>query len=79
MLGAGRNPPHSFIRSQLVGDPTGSKSFDARAHEWCDLRQPRWKPIHTKDVIASLERDIFPLLRPVPLIEIDEPLLLSLC
>ena len=77
LLRAGRDPRHSFIRSQLVGDTTGSKSFEALAREWYDLRQPRWKPIHAKDVITSLERDIFPLLGPMPLTEIDEPLLLT--
>lgn len=76
LLRAGRDPRHSFIRLQLVGDTTGSKSFEALAREWYDLRQPRWKPIHAKDVIRSLERDIFPILGPMPLTEIDEQLLL---
>lgn len=77
LLRAGRDPRHSFIRLQLVGDTTGSKSLETLAREWYNLRQPRWKPIHAKDVIRSLERDIFPILGPMPLTEIDEQLLLA--
>jgi len=77
LLREGRDPRHSFNRSKLVGDAAGTKSFEVLAREWYDLRQPRWKPVHANDVITSLERDIFPLLGPMPLQEIDEPLLLA--
>lgn len=59
LLSACRDPRHAFIRSQLLGDTTGSKSFEVLARESYDLRQPRWKPIHAKDVITRpLERSV---------------------
>jgi len=77
LLREGRDPRHSFNRLKLVGNATGTKNFETLAREWHDLRQSHWKPVHAKDVIRSLERDIFPLLGPMPLTEIDEQLLLK--
>src|SRR5690554_1085972 len=62
LLREGRDPRHSFNRLKLVGDVAGTKSFETLAREWHDHRQSHWKPVHAKDVITSLERDIFPLL-----------------
>ncbi|NCN86185.1 MAG: integrase arm-type DNA-binding domain-containing protein [Sphingomonadales bacterium] len=77
LLREGRDPRHSFNRLKLVGEAAGTKSFETLAREWHDLRQSHWKPVHAKDVITSLERDVFPLLGPMPLTEIDEQLLLK--
>ncbi len=77
LLREGRDPRHSFNRLKLVGDAAGTKGFETLAREWHDNRQPQWKPVHAKDVITSLERDVFPLLGPMPLMEIDEQLLLK--
>ena len=53
-------------------------SFENVAREWHALQLDRWKPVHANDVITSLERDVFPHLGPMPLEEIDKPLLLSI-
>ncbi|CAO1652993.1 tyrosine-type recombinase/integrase [Parasphingorhabdus sp. NYA22] len=77
LLREGRDPRHSFNRLKLVGNAAGTKSFETLAREWHDNRRPHWKPVHAKDVITSLERDIFPILGPMPPTEIDEQLLLK--
>ena len=77
ILRAGRDPRHAARRGRLVGANDSVKSFEDVAREWHALQIERWKPVHAKDVITSLERDIFPHLGPMPMPEIDKPLLLS--
>ncbi len=77
ILRDGRDPRHSAKRSRLVGGNDSPRSFEEVAREWHALQVGRWKPVHAKDVITSLERDIFPDLGAMPLDEIDKPLLLS--
>lgn len=38
----------------------GDVSFENLARRWHDRRRSRWSPQHAADVLASLERDIFP-------------------
>lgn len=76
-LRSGCDPRHAFNISKLVGVDSGDKNFEALAREWYELQKPRWKPVHAKDVITSLERDIFPSLGPMPLALIDVTLLLT--
>ena len=77
ILRNGRDPRHSVRRSRLIGQNDPAKSLEQVAREWHGLQVARWKPVHAKDVITSLERDIFPYLGSMPLAEIDKPLLLS--
>ena len=78
ILREGRDPRHSAKRGRLVGAGDAAKSFEEVAREWHALQIESWKPVHAKDVITSLERDIFPHLGSMPLAEIDKPLLLSI-
>ena len=77
ILREGRDPRHAVKRGRLVGDVAMSKSFEVVAREWHALQLGRWKPVHANDVITSLERDIFPDLGSMPLVDIDKPLLLA--
>jgi len=45
--------------------------FETIARAWFDARKDRWSEIHAGDVIASLERDVFPAIgtRPIGAIE----------
>ena len=64
-------------RGRLVGDEGMSKPFEVVAREWHALELGRWKPVRANDVITSLERDTFPDLGSMPLVDIDKPLLLA--
>ena len=77
ILREGRDPRHTARRGRLVSISDSVKSFEEVAREWHALQIERWKPVHSNDVISSLERDIFPHLGSMPLAEIDKPLLLS--
>jgi integrase len=41
------------------------------------MHQARWTPVHATDVLRSLEREVFPSLGPLPIREIDAPLVLA--
>jgi len=52
-------------------------SFEQVARTWHELQAPRWAPVHSADVITSLERDVFPDLGGRALDEIDAPTVLA--
>lgn len=55
----------------------GENSFATVARRWHDLRTPTWSMVHAADVLVSLERDVFPTIGKLPLIDIDAPMLLE--
>jgi integrase len=46
------------LRSRIANDQI--HTFEQLARAWHERRQPRWSAEHAADVIASLERDVFP-------------------
>ncbi len=52
-------------------------NFETAARRWYDMQADRWAPVHANDVITSLERDVFPSLGKVPLVQIDAPAVLQ--
>ena len=55
----------------------GGNSFEAIARAWHAHRRDEWSATHATDVLASLERDIFPQLGAMPIGSIDPPALLA--
>jgi integrase len=51
-------------------------NFETAARRWHEMQAGRWAPVHANDVITSLERDVFPTLGKVPLVQIDAPAVL---
>lgn len=54
-----------------------ANAFEAVAREWHELMRPRWTPHHARNVIESLEQDIFPALGHRPINELKAPELLD--
>jgi integrase len=54
-----------------------ANTFEALARGWFALQEGRWTPVHAKDVISSLEKDVVPWVGKLPITEIDEPMVLS--
>jgi integrase len=46
------------LRSRIANDEI--QTFEQLGRAWHERRQPRWSTEHAADVIASLERDVFP-------------------
>ncbi len=51
--------------------------FESVAREWHQVKAPGWKQHHAADVLASLEREIFPAIGKLPLAEITTPMILD--
>ena len=52
-------------------------TFEPAARAWHALRLADWTPVHAADVLASLERDIFPIIGGTALGDIRPPLILQ--
>ncbi|HQS95102.1 MAG: hypothetical protein B7X90_01715 [Novosphingobium sp. 17-62-19] len=58
-------------------DALTSKTFEQCARDWHALHAPHWSTVHAADVLASLERDVFPAIGGEPVAEIGAPDVLS--
>ncbi|HYO97943.1 MAG TPA: integrase arm-type DNA-binding domain-containing protein, partial [Polyangiaceae bacterium] len=72
-----RDPALEAMKQRLGAAAAAAATFEKVAREWHELQSPRWVPVHSSDVIRSLEREVFPQLGSVPLREIDVPLTLA--
>jgi len=63
----------------VAGDATGTPAtFEAAARAWHAHASPGWSPVHASEVIASLERDVFPAIGADRLDDITPPTILRL-
>ena len=77
MLRDGRDPVIEAKKRKLANVAQMENTFEKVGRQWYADQVARWKPVHAADVITSLERDIFPAIGGLPIIDIDEPLLLA--
>lgn len=77
LLREGRDPGIEAKRRSLMNAERSADTFELMAREWHRREAKRWKPVHAKDVITSLERDIFPFLGSIPIREIDTIMVLN--
>ena len=55
LLGRGEDP-----RTSTVAPVGKARAFENVARQWHTHMRPRWTEVHAGDVLASLERDVFP-------------------
>lgn len=55
----------------------GRQTFERLAREWFDNAKSKWALVHADDVIRSLERDVFPSIGNVPIVDLNAPLVLA--
>ncbi len=77
LLREGRDPGIEAAKVRLELAVASANTFEALARGWHALQKDRWTPIHARDVIGSLENEVFPWVGKLPISEIDEPLVLS--
>ncbi|HIM01098.1 MAG TPA: DUF4102 domain-containing protein [Myxococcales bacterium] len=77
ILRSGNDPAVEAKRQTQPSEESSAPTFEAVAREWHGKQIARWKAVHAKDVITSLERDVFPAIGSLALDSIDPPLLLS--
>ena len=62
---------------RLASSTEQVRAFEYVARLWHDRMRPRWSDVHAGDVLASLERDVFPAIGAMPIQAITAPVLLN--
>lgn len=58
--------------------PTGkARAFEHVARQWHAHKRRRWTDVHAADVLASLERDVFPAIGAMPIGAVTVPVILN--
>jgi integrase len=71
-LGRGEDP-----RQARGGDDPKLRAFEYIARRWHAHMRQRWTAVHAGDVLASLERDVFPSIGAMPIDAITVPVVLN--
>ena len=71
-LGRGEDP-----RLGRSAEDPQRRAFEHIGRRWHAHMLPRWTPKHAADVVASLERDVFPAIGAMPIASITVPVLLT--
>jgi integrase len=71
--------PATVRRDTSSADPPalGQPTFEEAAREWHARQMPAWGERHTRDVLDSLERGVFPMIGSLPLTAITAHLVLT--
>lgn len=77
LLREGRDPGIEAAKLRIERAVASANTFEALARGWFVLQEGRWTPVHARDVISSLEKDVFPWVGKLPITEIEEPMVLS--
>ena len=77
LLAEGKDPGIEAKKAAIARTVVASNTFELTARNWFALQQDRWTPVHSKDVISSLEKEVFPWIGVLPVSEIDEPVVLT--
>jgi integrase len=64
-------------RAAAANRASAATTFEQIARRWFAHMQPRWTDIHADDVLASLERDVFPAIGAMPIGAITAPVVLN--
>jgi hypothetical protein len=72
-----RDPAVEVHKRRLAAAADQEATFETVARRWHGMHESRWTRVHAADVLRSLEREVFPSLGPLPIREIDAPLVLA--
>lgn len=73
----GRDPAVEKKQAAAALTLAASNTFEACAREWYALNEPRWGAWHAKNVITSMETDLFPVIGAIPVKDVTEAILLD--
>ncbi|MFZ3485183.1 tyrosine-type recombinase/integrase [Sphingomonas sp. 3-13AW] len=71
-LGRGEDP-----RTKAPAAAAKPSTFEDAGRAWHAHQRPTWTEVHAGDVMASLERDVFPVIGAMPLAAITPPVVLN--
>lgn len=77
-LRKGQDSALARIKRGANGGSPLSNMFETIACDWHTRNKPTWTERHAADVLASLERDVFPSAGKLPITEFTPPIVLNL-
>lgn len=77
VLSEGRDPSVAKKLKVEANLEAGRQTFEKVAREWHENAKAQWAKIHATDIIRSLERDIFPSIGDIPIVQLTPPLILA--
>ncbi|MDA5192777.1 tyrosine-type recombinase/integrase [Govanella unica] len=78
LLARGIEPTAARVTALASPEADEDTLFEAVARRWHTLQKGRWSAVHSKDVLDSLENDVFPKIGTLQIGEIKAPQLLDL-
>ena len=73
----GRDPSVEKKQDRAARAIGTSHTFEACARAWHELNKPRWSTTHSRNVIDSMEKDLFPAIGGLPVKDVTEAILLD--
>ena len=73
-----KDPGVEERKREMAAHAAAGATFKVVAMRWYEAQCPRWSPVQRKKVIQALERDVFPSIGALPLIDIDGPMVLRM-
>lgn len=70
LLAEGRDPGLEAKKAAIARAMSASNTFEVVARNWFVLQEDRWTPVHARDVISSLEKEVFPWIGGLPIAEL---------
>ncbi|WBO22287.1 tyrosine-type recombinase/integrase [Sphingomonas abietis] len=77
LLRDGRDPSVERRVANRAQAAANGNTFETVARRWHTLKTPGWNAVHAADVIASLERDVFPEVGDLPITVLKAPKMLE--
>ena len=77
MVSEGKDPGLEQKKQKAMAIVDNNNTFEAVARDWHEYKKDQWKPKYAVEILKRLENDIFPHLGPIPIKEIEPPLLLQ--
>ncbi|MFC0687585.1 tyrosine-type recombinase/integrase [Novosphingobium clariflavum] len=78
MLAKGIEPKPTDLFERGAAPADTRPTFEDVGKAWHALQAKQWSKVHTKDVLESLENDVFPALGKTPIADIEAPAVLAL-
>jgi|TARA_R110001606_G_scaffold112358_1_gene239205 integrase len=76
LLEGGVDPSQERKKKKALAKESAENTFEVIAWEWYANRKSRWRERYAEEIITRLEKDIFPEIGNIPIVEIEPPLLL---
>ncbi len=76
LLASGTDPSDQRKQDKIESQTKFANTFEIIAREWHKTRRARWSDDHANRILDSLEKDVFPELRNLPITELTAPIIL---